>query len=157
MATASATPPTAFVHRLAVEDNPKYNIPCDALGTPLIILHSVPDDNPLNKVTEKEAVRFHRKYQLQVEQDVFVRGVIALRSQVDIKAEFEVIQELRSKEPNVPHNPIELRVGEHRYTRLESEILYKDFLPQSRKETLGSLSRLHRLLIVACIYAAMTQ
>jgi hypothetical protein len=120
-------------------------------------LRSVEDDNPLNGVNEEYAIKFLTRYQLPVEQDVFVRGVIALRSQVDIKVELEAIQEERSQSPNGPQYPIELRVGKHTYTQLESEILYRAFLPQSRWKTLKSLSRLHRLLIIACIYAAMTQ
>jgi hypothetical protein len=119
--------------------------------------HSPLNYTPLSGVTPIEAKRFHKKYRLPVERDVFVRGVLALRSQDDIKVQFENIQDTRSKAPDAPHRPIELRVGEQRYTRLESDILYKAFLPQSRWETLRSLSRLHWLLIVACIFAAMTQ
>lgn len=102
-------------------------------------------------------MKFHKDYELPAEQDMFVRGVLALRSRLDIKAEFEAIQRLRLGIPDEPHHPIELQIGEQKYTRLESDILYKAFLPQSRWETLKGLSRLHRLLIVACIFAAMTQ
>lgn len=140
-----------------VQDNPRYVIHRGVSESFLTMFNSVEDDNPLNGVTAEDAVRFHVKYQLPVEENVFVRGVLALRSQVDIKAKFESIRKSRLGHPNEQLSPIELRVGEHVYTGLESEILYKAFLPQSRKETLRNLSRLHRLLIVACIFAAMTQ
>ena len=152
-----ATQSVASAHRPMVEDNPRYDVVHDALRSSLIMLHSLAADNPLNGVTQVEAQRFHKKYRIPVERDVIVRGVLALRSQVDIKVEFEAIQDWRSGNPNEPHRPIELRVGEHKYTRLESEVLYRAFLPQSRWETLRNLSRLHWLLIVACIFAAMTQ
>jgi len=156
MATTTAS--LASVHEPTIEDNPRYDLTTRAVFAKfLTVIDSVEEDNPLNRVTEENAIRFHTKYQLPVEQDIFVRGVLALRSQVDIKAEFEFIQASRSEHPNEPHRPIELRVGKQRYTRLESEVLYKAFLPQSRWETLRCLSRLHRLLIVACIFAAMTQ
>ena len=127
------------------------------------MLHSL--SNYLSELTQSQAERFHKKYQLRVERDVFVRGVFALRSQSDITNEFSIIQASYPRHPNEPQIPIELRVGKHRYTRLESEILYKAFLPegkwegkwQGKWETLKNLSRLHRLLIVACIFAAMTQ
>lgn len=141
------------VYKLKVADNPKYNILCASIGSSLIILFSLDDSNPLNGVTQEEARTFYKKYRVPVERGVFVRGVLALRTQGDIRTVFENIQDSRSKTPG----PIELFVGEQRYTRLESEMLYKAFLPQTRWETLRSLSRLHRLLIVACIFAAVTQ
>ncbi|KAF3034336.1 hypothetical protein E8E12_005986 [Didymella heteroderae] len=106
MPASMASPHTAFVHRPTIEDNP-----------------NVEDDNPLNGVNEEYAKDFHEKYKLPVERDVFVRGVLALRSQVDIKVELEAIQEERLRTPNEPHHPIELRVGRHIYTQLESDIL----------------------------------
>jgi len=155
MATSIAS--QASVHEPTIEENSRYDTLRNVHEKVLTMVNSVEEDNPLNRVTEENAIRFHMKYDLPVEQDVFVRGVLALRSQVDIKPEFEIIQTWRKGHPNEPHRPIELRVGEQRYTRLESEVLYKAFLPQSRWQTLRSLSRLHRLLIVACIFAAMTQ
>ena len=155
--TATTAPSIARVHRLRVEDIARYDILHDAFISFMTLVHSVEEHNPLNNVTQKEAKRFHKKYRIPVERDVFIRGVLALRSQVDIKAAFEDVQSARLEHPNGPHSRIELRVGEEKYTRLESEILYKAFLPQGRMETLRSLSRLHRLLIIACIFAAMTQ
>jgi len=49
-----------------------------------------------------------------------------------------------------------LKLGEHEYSKIETEVLYNAWM-RGKIETLKSLSRLHRLLIVACIYAAMTQ
>lgn len=52
---------------------------------------SYPDGNPLYGVTEYEAGRFYDKYKPPIEKDVFVRGVLALRSQMDMKTKFEEI------------------------------------------------------------------
>ncbi|KAI4644271.1 hypothetical protein J4E93_006171 [Alternaria ventricosa] len=140
MATSIAS--QASVHEPTIEDNPRYDLTTRTVFAKfLTMIDSVEEDNPLNGVTQENAIRFHMKYDLPVEQDVFVRGVLALRSQVDIKPVFERIQTRRREHPNEPRRPIELHVGEQRYTRLESEVLYKAFLPQSRWETLRSLSR----------------
>jgi hypothetical protein len=111
---------------------------------------------PLNKVNEKHAEKFYDRYQLQVEKDVFIRGVLAVRSQHDIEFLFKEIARKRVGDATQRHRPIELKIGSHEYTRLESEILYNAWT-RGKKATLMNLSRLHRLLIVACIYAAMTQ
>jgi len=159
--TDTATPPVTLppVQKLHLDENPVYDIIYNLSRTFLIMLYSPSIYNPLSGVTHKEAQRFHEKYQLPglVEQDVFIRGVIALRSQSDITNLFEDVRDARSKTPKELHRPIELSVGEQKYTRLESQILYKAFLPQSRWETLRDISRLHRLLIMACILAAVTQ
>ncbi|KAI4913361.1 hypothetical protein J4E85_010815 [Alternaria conjuncta] len=39
---------------------------------------------PLGNVTEEMAEKFHKKYQLPVDRDVFTRGVLALQSQADL-------------------------------------------------------------------------
>lgn len=119
---------------------------------------------PLHEVTEFHASKFHDLYDLQthIEKDVFIRGVLALRSQLDIEAKFDATIENEDStdfiHQAVDPTKIELRLGEHRYTRLESQILYTAWKRSNSKwKTLKSLSAMHRLLIVACIYAAMTQ
>lgn len=111
---------------------------------------------PLNRLRAKHASAFHEKYQLPIERDVFVRGVFAIRSQVDIQTKFNSIKERRSPAGDEWSEPIELSIGQHTFTALESEVIYKAWTRDAR-ETLMNLSRLHRLLIVACSFAAMTQ
>jgi hypothetical protein len=111
---------------------------------------------PLNGATEKHAEKFYERYQLPIEKDVFIRGVLAVRSQAEIEFQFKEIAGKRAIDADERRLPIELRIGDHKYTRLESEVLYNAWT-RGRKATLMNLSRLHRLLIVACIYAAMTQ
>ncbi|KAI0604133.1 MFS sugar transporter like protein [Pyrenophora tritici-repentis] len=107
---------------------------------------------PLDGVTEQDAIRFHNEYELPIEQDQFVRGVLALRHQASIEPRLRKIVR-SSPEARVG---TKLRIGKHRYTRLEIDVLYNAWT-RSKTETLRNLSRLHRLLVVACIYAAMTQ
>jgi hypothetical protein len=111
---------------------------------------------PLNLVTEQHAIRFQKLYQLPIEEAVFVRGVLALRSQDLILPAFEKIAKTRSRDGNEWNSPIQLKIGDHEYSRLETEILYNAWT-RSKIETLKHFSMLHWLLIVACIYAAMTQ
>lgn len=106
---------------------------------------------PLNGVTEQHATDFYNGHYLPVEKDVFIRGVIALRSRDDIESKFrEYLHDPESRQT------IRLRIGKHKYSRIETAVLYNAWM-RSKRETLRHLSRLHRLLIVACIYAAMTQ
>jgi hypothetical protein len=121
-----------------------------------MVFDSIGSHFPLNRLKAKHASDFHEKYQLPIDKAVFVRGVLALRSQFDIQPKFNDIKEIRSPDGNEWSEPIELSIGQHTFTRLESEIIYKAWTRNAR-ETLMSLSRLHRLLIVACSFAAMTQ
>jgi hypothetical protein len=118
---------------------------------------------PLSGVTQQHAEEFHERNQLPIEKDVFVRGVLAIRHQEEIEGEFEDIARQRAndareqgQDPEPWKHLIQLRIGTHVYTRIESEVLCNAWT-RTRKETFRGLSRLHKLLIVACIYAAMTQ
>jgi hypothetical protein len=107
---------------------------------------------PLNGVTEQDVISFYDTYELPIGRDVFIRGVLALRHQAFIEPWFR--QFAKSSPKTCP--AIELNIGTHKYTKLEIEVLYNAWT-RGKIETLKNLSRLHRLLIVACIYAAMTQ
>jgi hypothetical protein len=118
---------------------------------------------PLSGATQEHAEEFYERNQLFIEKDVFVRGVLAVRHQEDIEGELKDIAKRRAEnakergeDPKPWKHLVELRIGTHLYTRLESEVLCNAWT-RTQKETFQSLSRLHRLLIVACIYAAMTQ
>jgi hypothetical protein len=111
---------------------------------------------PLNGVKESHAERFLEFYQLPIEKDVFVRGVLAVRSRDEIEARFKQIADQHANDTDEKVRPVELQIGTHKYTRLETEVLYNAWT-RGKKATLMNLSRLHRLLIFACIYAAMTQ
>jgi hypothetical protein len=112
---------------------------------------------PLNLVTARHAIEFHRRYQLPIEEAVFVRGVLALRSQDLIEQKFKRFpRSERSTDANEWRGAFQLRLGDHEYTKLETEVLYNAWT-MGKIETLKSFSLLHRLLVVACIYAAMTQ
>ncbi|KAJ8117086.1 hypothetical protein OPT61_g1627 [Boeremia exigua] len=106
---------------------------------------------PLNRVTERHAAYFYSRHDLPIEEDLFIRGVLALRSQDDIESEFRKLVCAGEWDQNT-----RLRIGDHEYSRIETEVLYNAWM-RGKRETLRNLSRLHRLLIVACIYAAMTQ
>lgn len=87
---------------------------------------------------------------------MFVRGVLALRSRVLIERKFADIARSRLRNLDERGSVLLLRIGQHEYSKLETEVLYNAWT-RNKKETLKNLSRLHRLLIVACIFAAMTQ
>lgn len=133
---------------------------------PCVLIHdSLAPDEPLQRFTESDAEDFHKRNQLPVERDVFVRGVMALRHQSEIRFKFEKIAEKEAENKkeakkigtaHIPHKPVSLKIQTHEYTELESEVLYQAWT-RSKKETFRNLSRLHRLLVVTCIYAAMTQ
>jgi hypothetical protein len=110
----------------------------------------------LNLVTAQHAIRFRERYQLPIEEAVFVRGVLALRSQDLIESKFKRFARERSRDANEWHGAIQLRLGDHEYTKLETEVMYNAWT-RGKIETLRNFSLLHRLLVVACIYAAMTQ
>jgi hypothetical protein len=118
--------------------------------------NSVGSRFPLNLVTAQHAIEFHRRYQLPIEEAVFVRGVLALRSQDLIESKFKRFAKNRSRAANEWHGAIQLRLGNHEYTKLETEVLYNAWT-RGKIETLKNFSLLHRLLVVACIFAAMTQ
>lgn len=101
---------------------------------------------PLDGVTEAHAKTFWETYNLPIELDVFIRGVLAVRSQEEIE---ECIRGTAGR-------PFELTMGNHKYTQLESAVLYNAWT-RGRWEIFRNLSRSHCLLIVACIYAAITQ
>jgi hypothetical protein len=111
---------------------------------------------PLNLVTAQHAIRFRKRYQLPIEEAVFVRGVLALRSQDLIESKFKRFARERSRDANEWHEAIQLRLGDHEYTKLETEVMYNAWT-WGKIETLRNFSLLHRLLVVDCIYAAMTQ
>jgi len=113
---------------------------------------SVGSRYPLNGVAEQDIIWFYDAYELPIEKDVFIRGVLALRHQTFIEPRF---RQLARSSPEAPVGT-KLSIGTHKYTRLEIEVLYNAWT-RGKRETLKNLSRLHRLLIVACIYAAMTQ
>jgi hypothetical protein len=110
----------------------------------------------LNGATERHAKRFYERYQLPIEEDQFVRGVLAVRSQDEIEVLFREIADKRARDVDERSRPIILKIGHHKYTRLESDVLYNAWT-RGKRATLRNLSRLHWLLIFACIYAAITQ
>jgi hypothetical protein len=105
---------------------------------------------------------------------VSVRGALAVLHQNEIQRKFRKIAKKIAKSEKTswyamswsfllsffkhqtPPNPVILTIGEHKYTKLESQVLYLAWT-RTKRETFRNLSRLHRLLIAACIYAAMTQ
>ena len=119
-------------------------------------------------------MEFHRRNRLPIEEEVSVRGALAVLHQNEILRKFRKIAKKISKiedtswyamfwnfllsffKHQTPPNPVILTIGEHKYTRLESQVLYLAWT-RTKRETFRNLSRLHRLLIAACIYAAMTQ
>ncbi|KAH6629841.1 major facilitator superfamily domain-containing protein [Boeremia exigua] len=126
---------------------------------------------PLYGVTKEYAEAFYDIAQLPIEREVFKRGVIALRHQPELQHKFiedmeaESIEKEKVKDnplaDHTPHKPIPLRIFDLEYTELESETLYAAWTKtekiSSQWETFKNLSRLHHLLIVTCVYAAMTQ
>lgn len=110
---------------------------------------SVGDRYPLNGVDEVHARQFLAKYRLRIDPDLFIRGFLAFRHRHDIEPRLR--RKLDSTSP-----PYELKIGDHEYKPLEVEVL-QQFWTRGKWETLRHMSRLHWLLIVACIFAAMTQ
>jgi hypothetical protein len=131
-------------------------------------------EKPADEIMQVCAAEFHKRNELLVEKEVLVRGVLALLHQNEIQSKFKKIMKKIAKSESTswyaiswsflfsffkrqtPPNPVILTVGKHRYTRLESQVLYLAWT-RTKGETFRNLSRLHRLLIAACIYAAMTQ
>ena len=110
---------------------------CDSVG-PL---------EPLKGVEETHIRKFHERNDLPIEEEIFVRGVLAFRHQKQLLGVFE------DTSANVD---IDMEIGDHQYTKQETEVIRKAWT-RNRLETFRNLARLHRLLIVACIFAAMTQ
>jgi hypothetical protein len=121
------------------------------LGATIIILgtdgDSVGPREPLKGVEEAHIRHFYETNHLPIELEIFIRGVLAFRHQKQILGEFE----------DIPANvDIDMKIGVHQYTKQETEVIRKAWT-KNRLGTFRNLARLHRLLIVACIYAAMTQ
>jgi hypothetical protein len=122
---------------------------------------------PLNQLEEHHISDFHERNHLPIEKEVFIRGVLAYRHRVQIEGQFDSIandrpatkgkkNEKDKKDYKSWGHRIDMNIGTHSYTRIESEVIHNAWT-RDRKDTFMNLSRLHRLLIVACIYAAMTQ
>ena len=99
----------------------------------------------LHGITDDHAIQFWKKYDLDIEKDVFVKGVLAVRERAKIMAVFEESPQLQ-----------ELKFGPYKLTELELRVL-KNAWTRTPKQTVRQLSRLHWILIVACIFAAITQ
>ncbi|KAF2438504.1 MFS general substrate transporter [Karstenula rhodostoma CBS 690.94] len=95
---------------------------------------------PLHLVEERHAVEFHKRNQLPIEKHLFVRGVLALRSQDLIEPLLKKQVESHKNEPNAFNAIIRLKIGKHEYTKLETEILYHAW-SRDRRQTIRSLSR----------------
>lgn len=98
----------------------------------------------LNGVTDEHAIRFHEHYKLDIEREVFIRGVLAMRHRIQLE------QMLKSDHWRG------IKIADYEFTDLEFKILKRTWT-RGRKDTLRHLSRLHWILIVACVFAAMTQ
>lgn len=104
----------------------------------------------LHGVTDKDTHRFWSKYKLQIEEDVFTKGVLFMRHLPQLVAAFENEKIQR----RTLHTG--LKIGNYEYTELEWQSI-RNSLTRNKWETVCNLSRLHWILIVACIFAAMTQ
>ncbi|KAI9686894.1 MAG: hypothetical protein M1822_002647 [Bathelium mastoideum] len=110
------------------------------------------ENYPLNGVTDEHARQFRKKYKLQVEEDVFIRGVLATRNRAVIEARFRKAIEVSGRQDV----SLKLKIGTYTFTDLEVESL-KGSWTRGRWETLRHTARLHWLLIVTCNFAAVTQ
>ncbi|KAI9660944.1 MAG: hypothetical protein M1821_009271 [Bathelium mastoideum] len=108
---------------------------------------------PLNGVTDEHARQFRNKYKLfRVEEDVFIRGVLATRQRAVIEARFrKAFKDLGREDVS-----FKLKIGTYTFTDSEVES-FKGAWTRGKWETLLHISRLHWLLIVTCIFAAVTQ
>jgi hypothetical protein len=98
----------------------------------------------LNGITDEHARAFHTHYELEIEEGVFIRGVLAMRHRTQLE------HMLKSDDWQG------IEVADQKFTPLEFKVIKRNWT-RERWDTLRHLSRLHRILIVACIFAAMTQ